>query len=182
MHGVTYRGEILRRCNLTLTENASSTDTEYCYYPIRHCATLQFILLPLYRYQTNVAGQLSSQVSRTIKDGRYSVVQRMVADYTSTVARSRNIRASQRIVMNRIVVSYLECYILFFVRNSEDHARVRSLLSTIQRESGWWEEIISARRYGVRFVEFYHRYGLCLYPITKILEVVKIVINRNPAR
>ncbi len=178
MHGVTYRGDVLRRCNLALSEHAPSTDTEYTYYPSRHCSTLQFLLLPLYRYQTGVAGQQSSQVTRSTKDGRYRVAWRMLTDYTSNAAPSRNIRESQRIVMNRLIVSYLECYILFFLRNSKDHARVLSILRIVRLDRRWWSEIIGARRYGIRFVALYVRFGICLYPITKILAAAKTLISK----
>lgn len=81
MHGVLYRGDIFRDNNILMSEKSPSTDTEYCYYPIRHCSTVQFIQRDLYLYQTGIEGQQSSLTTHSQKDGNYRVAKRMIDDY-----------------------------------------------------------------------------------------------------
>lgn len=81
MHGVTYKMDILKKINLTLTEKCCATDAEYCYYPISSCKTVQFFDFKLYMYQTNIEGQDSTIVSEGQKEQKYIVAKRMLDDY-----------------------------------------------------------------------------------------------------
>lgn len=174
MHGVTYKMDILRKVNLTLTEKCCATDAEYCYYPIASCKTVQFFDFKLYMYQTNIEGQDTTIVSESQKEQKYIVAKRMLDDYIKNKSENKNIRHNQRLVLERSLIGYYGIYILHFKKNKTDDLRIKEMDNMLLKaDAESYYNLNSVQTFKIKFIKLYRALGVTFSRITPILSKLK---------
>lgn len=174
MHGVTYKMDILKKINLTLTEKCCATDAEYCYYPIVSCKTVQFFDFKLYMYQTNIEGQDTTIVSENQKEQKYIVAKRMLDDYIRNRSENKNIRHNQRLVLERSLIGYYGIYILYFKKNKIDDQRIKEMDKILLKaDPESFHNLNNIHTFKIKFIELYRKFGITLSRLTPILSKFK---------
>lgn len=128
MHGITYRTDILKECELTHSEGISYTDSEYCFYPWEVISKIKFFNLSLYRYQLGRDEQTVSDESYfKCRNHLYLIIIRMLK-YWMFKSFDKQMKAyeNQKIVFLRCLSVYYGI-ILTNKRNEEDNCKIEEI-------------------------------------------------------
>ena len=177
MHGTTYKTSVLKASKTRLTEGCCATDTEFAYFPLRHCDTISFFDYELYMYQTDIEGQDTSIVNPKQKDQKYIVARRMLGDYCENISEYENIRNAQRIQIGRIVVGYYGMYICHFPNIAEDDKRIgemdKMLLAADPELYRSFDQVYNCRWH---FIKQYRKSGKTQKNIMSVLNFIKRIL------
>ena len=174
MHGVTYKREILNNIHLTLTEMSAFADSEFAYYPIVACKTVQFFDFELYMYRTNVEGQQSTIVSENQKEQAYIVAKRMLDDYIRNKSKDMIVRSNQRVVLERTLIAYYGLYLLHFRRNELDNCRIKEMDALLKtHEEIVYKDLGESHCLKLKFVKWHRKTGCTVNHIASLLSSLR---------
>lgn len=157
MHSMTFQTELLRKCNLTLQEGISYTDTEYCFYPFCAANNMMFFNVNLYQYFIGREGQTVSKDS-VIKnfDHFYKVGKRMLYNYLQNKNLSVNKRNSLANFISNALY-YIYCVAIIYKRGrSPEYINIlKEIDNLVRKEETLNREIIKLTYKKIPFIKFW---------------------------
>ena len=110
MHSVLYRTEMLKLCQLKITEAHFYVDNIYVYYPLPHVRTLYYLNVDFYRY---FIGREDQSVNEKIMIGRIDqqlfVTKTMISMYE---LRMISVKKLRKYMVNYLAIM-MYCFIHF---------------------------------------------------------------------
>lgn len=156
MHKLSYRTDLLKSCELRLSEGISYTDTEYVYYPLLKAQNIIFLDILLYRYFIGREGQtvsISSRISHV--NDMYIILDRMLSD-PCPILRTPPSRRIQMYLLCTFIASYYWSILVIQKLNKENNLSLEKFDERLKKwDDDIYSEVSKVKCLGVTYIKYW---------------------------
>jgi len=160
MHSMTYRTNLLLESRLTLSENVSYSDTEYCFFPLEYVSSIAFLNDKVYMYNASRDGQTTSPAALKRSTKSMDVVASRLLDYYTE---NKDVGKVVRTLWLRLLLQISELYYKTVLLHSEKNhvisEQLRHFDQKIQQVPDANSYISQLCEHHIHFVEMWRSKG-----------------------
>ena len=167
MHTLSYRTELLKSCNLRLSEGISYTDTEYVYYPLLKAQNIVFLDILLYRYFIGREGQTVSISSRiNHANDMYMILDRILSK-PCPIFESLSTRKIQLHLLCTFIASYYWSILVIQKLNRENNLFLEKFDERLKKwEEEVYNEVAKVKCLGIAYIKYWRSTRKQIIPTT----------------